>query len=113
MFKSYNASIKAKINRGEKYEQHILAAEIYYGEVSKIGSSSQVKMMTDEDALQCRGGPGLCRGRSSSWTWKIPSQRTNSMCILGTQPKYLDKIKFLWQIMKKENLSIYILFHQS
>ena len=51
MFKSYNASIKAKINPGEKYEQLILAAEICHGEVSKIGSSSKVKMMTDEGAV--------------------------------------------------------------
>ena len=40
MFESYNASIKASIKPGEKYEQLI-----------KIGSSSQVKMMTDEGAV--------------------------------------------------------------
>ena len=51
MFESYNASIKASIKPGEKYEQLILAAEICHGEVSKIGSSSQVKMMTDEGAV--------------------------------------------------------------
>ena len=51
MFESYNASVKASIKPGEKYEQLILAAEICHGEVSKIGSSSQVKMMTDEGAV--------------------------------------------------------------
>ena len=35
------------------------------------------------------------------------------MCIIGTPPKYLDKIQFMWHIMKKGDLSIYILFHQS
>ena len=39
MFESYNASIKASIKPGEKYEQLILAAEICHGEVSKIGRS--------------------------------------------------------------------------
>ena len=39
MVESYNASIKAEIKPGEKYEQLIPAAEICHGEVSKIGSS--------------------------------------------------------------------------
>ena len=57
LFDAYTAFIKSEIRPGEKYEDF---------EVNKIGKNAQVKLMTDEGALDIRRQDGCWRYYSLS-----------------------------------------------